>query len=372
MKTILLSTALFTFGYLGAQVKSTEKQIIVEGKDTTTIIKDVLEGNLERQTIIQSADKSITTIEDLVDGTQKQTIIQGADTTIFITKKSEDISIDEMGDIKIDDQNDSTKIKIGNKKIVIVESKNGDKKGEKKVIIDERVIIENDEDAPEVALNDEDDENEDDNENGKAHWAGLGINSNGFMNADNKIVSGTDAGFLEQDFARSIGVNFNFLEKRFPIFKQYIGVTTGLGLQWNRYALKNNVDVVSSDSLLYGVTNTTVDYKKNVLRATYLQAPLLLEFATNKDDKKAWHLAAGVVGGVRIGSSWKTKWEDGGKTNKNKVKSNHHFNPFQAYATAIVGYHNVSLYVNYGLTQVFEKNKGPEYTAVSAGVLFNF
>jgi hypothetical protein len=272
--------------------------------------------------------------------------------------------------VVVDEFGDTTNIKFGNKKIVIVESKNGDKKGEKKVIIDERVIIENDEDAPEVALNDEDDEN--DNENGKAHWAGLGINSNGFMNSDNKIVSGTDAGFLEQDFARSIGVNFNFLEKRFPIFKQYIGVTTGLGLQWNRYALKNNVDVVSSDSLLYGVTNTTVDYKKNVLRSTYLQAPLLLEFATNKDDKKAWHLAAGVVGGVRIGSSWKTKWEDGGKTNKNKVRSNHHFNPFQAYATAIFGYHNVSLYVNYGLTQVFEKNKGPEYTSVSAGVLFNF
>lgn len=275
--------------------------------------------------------------------------------------------------VVVDEFGDTTNIKIGNKKIVIVESKNGEKKGEKKIIIDERVIVEND-DSTDVAIEDEENEEDDNDDNGegKAHWAGFGINANGFMNADNKIVSGTDAGFLEQDFARSIGVNFNFLEKRFPIFREYIGVTTGLGLQWNRYALKNNVDVVSSDSLLYGVTNTTVDYKKNVLRSTYLQAPLLLEFSTNKDDKKAWHLAAGVVGGVRIGSSWKTKWEDGGKTNKNKVRSNHHFNPFQAYATAIIGYHNVSLYVNYGLTQVFEKNKGPEYTSVSAGVLFNF
>jgi len=285
-----------------------------------------------------------------------------------VTENNENsnVTIDTLTNtILVDKGNgDTTRIKLGKKNIVIVENKSGDKKGETKVIIDEKVIIEDNED--------DDKPNKGENRNGTAHWAGIGINSNGFLNTDGKIVSGADAGFLEQDFARSIGVNFNFLEKRFPIFREYIGVTTGLGLQWNRYALKRNVDVVVTDSLTYGLTNSLVDYKKNLLRSTYLQVPLLLELTTNRDDSKAWHIAAGVVGGIRVGSSWRTKWEDGGKTNKNKVNSNHNFNPFQAYATAIVGYHNINLYVNYGLTQVFEKNKGPEYTAVSAGVLFNF
>lgn len=365
MKTILLSAAMFTFGFLGAQVKSTEKQIIVEGKDTTTIINDLLEGDFKRQTIIRTADKSKMTIEDLADGTQKQTIIRGGDTTVIISSKSDKISLDDLGELEIDEKSDSTKIKLGKMKIVVVEDK--DKK--KKVIIDEKVIVENDE----IVTN----ENEEDLKKskggkGEGHWSGFGITANGFLNADGKVSSGTDSYFLQQDYARSIGFNFNLFEKRFPIFREYVGLTTGLGWQWNRYGLKNNVDVVYSSDSTYGVENTTLDYKKNVLRASYIQVPLLLEFTTNSDNDKAWHLSAGVVGGIRVASSWKTKWETDGKTSKNKDKSTYNFQPFQAYATAMIGYGDWSLYVNYGLTEVFEKNKGPKFSPVQAGIKFDF
>ena len=247
--------------------------------------------------------------------------------------------------ITVDNGGDTTRIKLGKKTIVIIED-------------------------------DDDEERGDDDERGdrirEGHWAGFGINTNGFLNADGKIATGDAAGFLELDHARSIGFNFNLVEKRFPIFREYVGLTTGLGIQWNRFALKNNVDVMVSADSTYGVENTTVDYKKNVLRSTYLQIPLLLEITTNKDNDKAWHISAGVVGGIRIGSSLKTKWEDAGKTNIDRVKSNYNLNPFEAHATAIVGYGDISLYVNYGLTQVFEKDKGPNYAPVSAGILVNF
>lgn len=249
--------------------------------------------------------------------------------------------------VTVDNGGDTIRINLFNKNIVIVEKREDGKNGEKKVI-------------------------KKGDRNGEGHWAGFGINTNGFLNADGKIATGDAAGFLELDHARSIGFNFNLVEKRFPIFREYVGLTTGLGIQWNRFALKNNVDVMVSADSTYGVENTTVDYKKNVLRSTYLQIPLLLEITTNKDNDKAWHISAGVVGGIRIGSSLKTKWEEGGKTNKDKVKSNYNFNPFEAHATAIVGYGDISLYVNYGLTQVFEKDKGPNYAPVSAGILLNF
>ncbi len=243
--------------------------------------------------------------------------------------------------ITVDNGGDTTRIKLRKKTIIIIED-------------------------------DDDEDDEKGDRNGEGHWAGFGINTNGFLNADGKIATGDAAGFLELDHARSIGFNFNLVEKRFPIFREYVGLTTGLGIQWNRFALKNNVDVMVSADSTYGVENTTVDYKKNVLRSTYLQIPLLLEFTTNKDNDKAWHISAGVVGGIRIGSSLKTKWEDAGKTNKDRVKSNYNLNPFEAHATAIVGYGDISLYVNYGLTQVFEKDKGPNYAPVSAGILVNF
>ena len=243
--------------------------------------------------------------------------------------------------ITVDNGGDTTRIKLRKKTIIIIED-------------------------------DDDEDDEKGDRNGEGHWAGFGINTNGFLNADGKIAIGDAAGFLELDHARSIGFNFNLVEKRFPIFREYVGLTTGLGIQWNRYALKNNVDVMVSADSTYGVENTTVDFKKNVLRSTYLQIPLLLEITTNKDNDKAWHISAGVVGGIRIGSSLKTKWEDAGKTNKDKVISNYNFNPFDAHATAIIGYGDINLYVNYGLTQVFEKDKGPNFSPVSAGILFNF
>jgi hypothetical protein len=243
--------------------------------------------------------------------------------------------------ITVDNGGDTTRIKLRKKTIIIIED-------------------------------DDDEDDEKGDRNGEGHWAGFGINTNGFLNADGKIAIGDAAGFLELDQARSIGFNFNLVEKRFPIFREYVGLTTGLGIQWNRFALKNNVDVMVSADSTYGVENTTVDFKKNVLRSTYLQIPLLLEITTNKDNDKAWHISAGVVGGIRIGSSLKTKWEDAGKTNKDKVISNYNFNPFDAHATAIIGYGDINLYVNYGLTQVFEKDKGPNFSPVSAGILFNF
>jgi hypothetical protein len=373
MKTILLSAALLTYGFLAAQIKSTEKQIIVEGKDTVTIIKDILEGDLKRQTIIQTADTSFMTIEDQIDGSQKQTIIQAGDTTIVITNKSiENLTIEDFEDINIDDKSDSTKINFGKMKIVIIEDKTKDKKGQRKVIIDEKVIIDNNGNIQNENEAKSEVDKDKPEENDYAHWAGLGIMANGFMNSAGKITSASDAEFLELDYTRSIGVNFNLLEKRFPIFKEYIGLTTGLGLQWNRYMLKNNVDLFSNQDSTFGVANGFIDYRKNVLRATYLQAPLLLEFNTNKNPEKAWHLSVGVVGGIRIGSSLKTKWEEDDKTRKERVKSNFNLNPFQAYGTAIIGYHNVNLYVNYGLTQLFEEGKGPKFSLVNAGVLFNF
>jgi hypothetical protein len=286
------------------------------------------------------------------------------DSTVVVIEKDANIRLDssffENGSVV--ESGDSTTIKIGKMKIVIVDNEN-----DKKVIIDEKVIMEKD-------ANDDDDDGNDDwyKKGGTAYWSGIGINTNGFLNAAGKIASGTDSYFLQLDHARSIGFNLNFAQKRFPIIREYVGLTTGLGLQWNRYALKNNVNVVYSSDSIYGTENTDVNFKKNFLRSTYLQVPLLLEISTNREPSKAWHISAGVIGGIRIGSSWKTKWENEGKTNKNNEKSNYHFQPFQALATVMLGYDNWNIYVNYGLTEIFEKGKGPQFSPVTAGVFFNF
>lgn len=96
----------------------------------------------------------------------------------------------------------------------------------------------------------------------------------------------TDASFLKFDYVKSYEVQLNVLEKRFPVYKNYIGVTTGLGFKWNRFTLDNNsIDLNYNDSVLYS-TPSNSEYKRSTLRSAFIQAPLLLELCSNKDPKK--------------------------------------------------------------------------------------
>ena len=298
----------------------------------------------------------------------------------------------------VDGSSDTTQIKIGNMKIVILESKdlkdlgelpalegpNG--KGQRKIIIDEKVIIENNDER--IVWNDgnesysfekgpshrhgaENCDGGEKNDDGNAIWAGIGINANGFLNASNQFATSTELGFLTLDPAKSIGLQVNLAEKRFPIIKDYLGVVTGLGIQWNRYSLKGSYDLGVVNDTLIGI-NTGVNYTKNVLTSSYLQAPLLLQISTNKNPEKAWNISAGVVGGIRIDARQEQKWEADGKKNKDKTKDDFQFNPFQASLMATVGYGDWSLYMTYGLTDVFNEGSAPKVRGVNAGILLSF
>jgi hypothetical protein len=150
-----------------------------------------------------------------------------------------------------------------------------------------------------------------------------------------------------------------------------LGVVTGLGLNWNRYAIKGDFDFsVVNDTL---IANTIgVNYAKNILSSTYLQAPLLLQISTNKNANKAWNISAGVVGGIRLDARQVQKWEADGKKNKDKTKDDFQFNPFQASLMATVGYGDWSLYATYGLTDVFNEGSAPKVRGVNAGILLSF
>ena len=339
----ILSLAQLTF----AQKGQSKRIVQIQGNDTTIIIinerMDKMDSILtEEMKKIYVTDSMVTRVDVFIDST----------------------IISEDGQASMD----SIKVKIGNMKIVILDDKNTAQKGEKRVIIDERVII-NDERGEEMMM--------DDCENcltksNHPVWSGFGINANGFINSQGKLATGSELGFLELDPAKSIGLQWNFLNKRFPIIKEYLGVTTGLGLQWNRYALKGNYDISSVNDTIYGTLNTSVNYTKNTLSSLYLQAPLLLQINTNKNQSESWTLSAGIVGGIRLGGMHKTKWETNGNDKKDKTKDDFNFNPFQASLMAMVGYNNWNLYMTYNLTDVFNEGSALSLRGVNAGILLSF
>jgi len=351
----LLSAFLFITLNINAQ-KNENRIIHINGADTLVFEFGGMKGNLD--SLIEESLKSLYKLGDMSE-------IRNLEFSMDTLKEQDfDITIEKN---EFDQKEDSIKIKLGNMKIVIIEktdqASNEKKDRKRKVIIDQEI---------------EQDHSKNDHSQKfhkkiktpepKAYWAGLSYGTNGMLNANGNFTNEMDASFLKFDYVRSYEVQFNAFEKRFPVYKNYIGVTTGLGFKWNRFTLdNNNLDLNYNDSLLFASTSAG-EYKRSTLRTAYIQAPILLELCSNKNPKKAWHLSVGVVGGLRLGSSWRTKINN----DVTNTKGDFNFRPFTAQAVAILGYDDVSLYVNYGLSNVFEKNTSPSTKLVSAGVMIHF
>jgi hypothetical protein len=354
MKNVLLYL-LITLS-ISVNAQKTEKRIIhISGDDTLIMEMNGMTGDID--SLIEKTLKSFYKIEG-EDGFNQ---IDFSFDSLFT--KEMDIRMEKDGSST---EKDSVKIKLGKMNIVIIEDKEIEGKPKKyqdrKIIIDKAIQLE---DQEKVSKNNSLKKS---NDNDFTYWAGLSYGVNGMLNTDGKFTTESDADFLQFDYAKSYEIQFNVLEKRFPILNEYIGVSTGLGFKWNRFTIENNgIEVNYNDTLLFTSANLN-PYKRSTLRSAYIQAPILFEFSSNKNQDKAWHLSVGVVGGLRIGSSWRTKTGN----DVTNIKGDFNFRPFTASALAMIGYNDISLYLNYGLSDVFDKNAAPKTRVVSAGVFFNF
>lgn len=201
------------------------------------------------------------------------------------------------------------------------------------------------------------------------HWAGVELGINGYVNPDFDLDPGEE--FLELKYQKSMNVNLNFFEQNINLLKNRLGLVTGLGLSWNNYRLANDVVLTMEDNELNwkgadpypGAT-----YKKSKLTATYLTIPLMLEFQTNSRSKKdSFHLGAGVVGGVRIGTHSKNVYELEGYQ-KVKERDDFYLNPFKADAIVKAGWGIINLYASMSMNPLFKTGKAPELYPFAVGI----
>lgn len=241
---------------------------------------------------------------------------------------------------------DTTKIKLGNKKYMIID----DEKEQKKYSFKDSVR----------------------NYNEKfKHWAGWELGVNGFLDYKNSLDVPTGANFLELDYSKSVQFGLNLMEKDFHIYKNYINLVTGLGFDFNHYAFKNSISLMGDTTYLWA-TNDNIKYKKNKLNVSYLKAPLMLEINTSKNPEKNFHIAGGIEFAYRIHSVTKQKFDADDKHIKVKQRDDFNLEPFRYSAVARIGFNNVTIYANYGLNRLFVKNKGPQVYPFSIGATFAF
>ncbi|MBI3501088.1 MAG: outer membrane beta-barrel protein [Bacteroidetes bacterium] len=182
--------------------------------------------------------------------------------------------------------------------------------------------------------------------------------------------------FLNLNYSKSFFFSLNLLEKNIRLYKNYVNVVTGLGFEWNSYNFKNKITLPPNASYI-SASNVTIapdsiTFKKNKLKVAYLKAPLLLEFNTNTNHaEKSFHIAGGVELAYKIGSRTKQVYEM--HDNEYKIKRKEDFNlaPLKYSAVVRAGYGNYfTLFVNYSISQLFEKEKGPEVFPITAGISF--
>lgn len=133
----------------------------------------------------------------------------------------------------------------------------------------------------------------------------------------------------------------------------------------------------------YALTNTGIDYDKNMFRNSYLVLPVHLEFdfskkkyseSLNKTFFKSHQSARFGIGGfvgTHLQTLYKNKWEEAGKNHKEKYSSSYNVEKFIYGLSAYVGYKETSLYVKYNLNSMF-KNQAIDANLISIGIRKDF
>lgn len=205
-------------------------------------------------------------------------------------------------------------------------------------------------------------------------WSGMEFGINSYLNLDGKfgVPAGYDGLDLRQE--KSIAFSLNLLQKNFEIAKSNLWFFTGLGITWNNYRFDNNVSLDPTSPI--SVSHDTVagtKYEKSKLVVSYLTAPIMFEYFTSRDKKKAFHVGAGALVGLRIGSHTKQKYEQDGKTYKPKTFDDFNLNPFRYGFRVALGYGGFNLFADYYASTLFKDKKGPSLYPVAIGItLFDF
>ncbi|MGQ0827838.1 MAG: GIN domain-containing protein [Bacteroidota bacterium] len=202
------------------------------------------------------------------------------------------------------------------------------------------------------------------------NWRGIELGINLLLDYKNTFNTPGNGAFLELDNTRSIQFGLNLFEKDFHIYKNHLNLVTGFGFDFNHYAFKNNITLNPDTSYLSATTDIT-DYKKNKLNISYIKVPLLLEINTSENPKNNFHIAGGIEFAYRIHSVTKQKYDAGDRHYKNKTRDDFNLEPFRYSLVARIGYNNVTVFANYGLNRLFQKDKGPQIYPFTIGLSFN-
>lgn len=201
----------------------------------------------------------------------------------------------------------------------------------------------------------------------EGHWSAFELGGNVLYDKDYSMYPAGTADFMNTQVEKSLEFNWNFAEYDFG-FCSYVGIVTGLGLNWNNYKFSDNITLIKDNNGLIQPDNVPEEnFRKSKFTTVYLTAPLMFEVQIPGQSERMF-IAGGVIGGLKIGDY--TKYKIGKE--KYKDKGDYNLNPLRWGYTARVGFGDFGIYGTYYNVKLFKEGMGPALTPYSVGVTFNF
>lgn len=278
-----------------------------------------------------------------------------------------DLSADTVSkdSIKVSRKTDTTEIKVGRTRIVII--------GEPKI---DRIYV--DKDSVYGDYHDEDDEPEEEEE-GKQDLidvTGPQLDLGFLYTRDNGSPTESIRTLKQQmelDNGRSLSFALYLINLNLNLYRRNVNFRTGLGFEYNNYHFRKNITVVPRADT-FQVVNETIDFSKNKLLSRYIVVPALLHLQTNKiKNGNRFFVAGGVEFGYFIGGRSKQVSDEKGKV---KVNDDFNFRRIKYDLVARAGYGDWSVFAKMPLDElkyeIFEDDHVPGLSSMSFGISLNF
>jgi hypothetical protein len=267
---------------------------------------------------------------------------------VIVEENDEEVTI-RLGDkniLEVIEEPDSTRIRVGDKEISIVEKDNN----------------------TQIHVGNVEEQNRTGHGKFRGHWAGFEWGINSLMSRDE------EDSFMDLITDRSWCINLNFAQYSLGFNSSHVGMLIGMGLSFNNYYFDNDNTIAEVDDYVVPVYLDGTNLVKSKLTTTFIRIPLLMEvqFPRSSTRSHRIYVSAGLLASLKLGSHTKVVYDDENGKSKDKDNDDFNINPFRAGVTARIGFHNISLFGDYSLTAMFLKDKGPEMYPFSVGLAINF
>ncbi|MDX5437364.1 MAG: PorT family protein [Pontibacter sp.] len=146
-------------------------------------------------------------------------------------------------------------------------------------------------------------------------------------------------------------------------------IVSGFEFAFNNFMFDDDIVVRDINKVTVFTEDPERNFEKSKLTYSSVNVPIMpmLKFK-RENGKDGFVIGAGGFAGYRLGSHTKLKYEEDGKTEKDKTRDNFNLSDFQYGLEGIIGYGSLNLFVKYNMNDVFKDNRGPQANVISFGL----